>query len=171
MDGMPRTLLLNASYEALTVVDWKRAIGLVVLERVDLVEEYEATVSSPRETWRIPAVIRLKNYLRRPWVPVPFSRKNIFLRDEFRCQYCLVGVTTSDATIDHVHPRSRGGLHRWENVTTACGPCNRKKGARTPSEAGMPLQQQPYRPRWLPFTKRPGGFSFPQEWEPWLHAA
>ena len=68
MDGMPRTLLLNASYEALTVVDWKRAIGLVVLERVDLVEEYEATVSSPRETWRIPAVIRLKNYLRRPWV-------------------------------------------------------------------------------------------------------
>ena len=168
---MPRTLLLNASYEALTVVGWKRAIGLVVLDRVDLVEEYDATVSSPHQSWRVPAVIRLREYLSRPWVPVPFSRRNVFLRDEFRCQYCLRGMKTCDATIDHVFPRSRGGKHCWENVTTACGSCNRKKGARTPREAEMPLHSEPFRPRWLPFTKKAGGFSFPEEWEPWLSVA
>ena len=171
MQEKPRTLLLNASYEALTVLDWKRAIGLVVLDRVDLVEEYEVTISSPRRSWKVPAVIRLRDYLRRPWVPVPFSRRNVFLRDEYRCQYCLLGLTSSDATLDHVHPRSRGGEHRWENVTTACGPCNRKKGARTPSEAAMPLHQRPFKPRWLPFTKKASGFHFPEEWEPWLKLA
>ncbi len=171
METYPRTLLLNASYEALTVVNWKRAIGLVVLDRVDLVEEYDQEVSSPARSWKIPAVIRLREYLKRPWVPVPFSRRNVFLRDEFRCQYCLRGLLSCDATIDHVFPRSRGGKHCWDNVTTSCGPCNRKKGARTPKEAGMPLHIAPFRPRWLPFTKKSNGFSYPEEWEPWVRVA
>ena len=81
---------------------------------------------------------------------VRFSRENVYLRDQGRCQYCAESVTRSVATYDHVLPRAQGGRTIWENIVTACGACNAKKGPRTPLEAGMPLRKPPYRPRELP---------------------
>ena len=92
----------------------------------------------------LPTVIRLRQYVRVPYKQLPLTRRNLFHRDGHRCQYC--GSSADQLSIDHVVPRSRGGLDTWENVTTACLPCNVRKGNRTPREASMPLMGKPHRP-------------------------
>lgn len=114
----------------------------------------------------VPHVIMLQLYDRLPCAQVRFSRLNIYVRDENRCQYCSVSGERSELNLDHVVPRSRGGRTTWENVVCSCVPCNLRKGARTPIEAGMRLRRAPVRPRWSP-TFRPRG-SLPREWLPFL---
>ena len=97
-----------------------------------------------REDYLLPTVIRLRQFVRVPYKQMPLTRRNLFQRDGHRCQYC--GFSGERLSIDHVIPRSRGGGDVWENVTTACLPCNVRKGNRTPREAGMPLARQPHRP-------------------------
>ncbi|MBX8464271.1 MULTISPECIES: HNH endonuclease [unclassified Deinococcus] len=140
----PRVLVLNASYEPLHVTSAKRAITLVQYGVAEILEDSADVVRSPSTVMSVPSVIRLRRYVRRPRVhPVPFNRRNVLRRDTFVCQYC---GSSEELTLDHVLPRSRGGRHTWENVTTACRACNQRKGNRTPEEAAMPLRTRPRAP-------------------------
>lgn len=114
----PRVLVLNASYEPLHVTSAKRAITLVQYGVAEVLENSPDIVRSPSTVLKVPSVIRLRKYVRRPRVhPVPFNRRNVLRRDTFACQYC---GSAEELTMDHVMPRSRGGRHNWENVVTAC---------------------------------------------------
>jgi len=117
----------------------------VFLERVNIVAEYDREVHSPSRAMRLPSVISLKHYVHAERRPA-FTRFNVFLRDGFRCQYCAGGFRTEDLTFDHLVPRSRGGVTVWENVVTACGGCNLRKGNRTPGESGMMPRALPRMP-------------------------
>lgn len=140
-------LVLNAdyrplSYHPLSLWPWQEAVKAVFLDRVNIVANYERCVSSPSFEMAVPSVVSLKDYVRPARVPA-FTRFNVFLRDQFSCQYC---GSTEDLTFDHVVPRARGGRTSWENVTTACAPCNLRKGGRMPAEAGMIPKITPHRP-------------------------
>jgi 5-methylcytosine-specific restriction endonuclease McrA len=140
-------LVLNAdyrplSYYPLSLWPWQEAIKAAVLDRVQIVAEYDQVVRSQRQEFRIPSVVVLKDYVK-PQKRVAFTRFNLFLRDEFCCQYC---GSRGDLTFDHVVPRSRGGRTTWQNVVAACSCCNLRKGAMLESECGMHLRRQPFRP-------------------------
>ena len=171
-DGCP-ALVLNAdytplSYYPLSLWPWQTAIKALFLERVDVVDHYLREVHSPNHTIRLPSVIALRQYVKPSQHPA-FTRFNLFLRDRFACQYCGV---PSDLTFDHVIPRAQGGRTTWENVATACSPCNLRKGGRTPKQAGMALHVAPIRP--TSWQLQENGRSFPpnylhQSWRDWLY--
>jgi 5-methylcytosine-specific restriction endonuclease McrA len=106
---------------------------------------------------RVPRVIVLQMYDRIPRTKVRFSRLNIYCRDENTCQYCGQTLPRSQLNLDHVVPRAAGGRTTWENIVCCCVPCNLKKGARTPEQAGMRLLKLPIRPRWTPMLRAHGG--------------
>jgi len=140
-------LVLNADYQPLSYYPlslwgWQTALKAVFLDRVNIVSEYDRVVRSPTTEIRLPSVIALKTYVKPAKWPA-FTRFNLFLRDKFACQYCGDG---SDLTFDHVIPRAYGGRTTWENVTTACAPCNLSKGGRSPGEARMFPKVSPFRP-------------------------
>ncbi|HEY4243159.1 MAG TPA: HNH endonuclease [Kofleriaceae bacterium] len=165
-----RTLLLSRGHEPIQIISWQRALTLLALEKVDVLEEYAAFARSPSRKVAVPAVVRLKKVVRRPDSPVKFSRVNIYARDKHRCQYCGKDCTPQELTYDHVIPRSRGGATTWENIVSACYTCNRKKAARTPSEAGMKLAKRPVRPTWLPATQiRVSSVSIPDAWRDYVY--
>lgn len=168
--------MLNAdfrplSYLPLSLWSWQEAVKAVVAGRVRVVSEYDREIRSPSWRMRLPSVISLKEYIpiaRRP----AFTRFNVFLRDRFACQYCGEGRPTHELTFDHVTPRSRGGRTVWENVVTACGPCNLAKGSRLPKEAGMHLRSRPYQPASFELQER--GRAFPpnflhESWRDFLY--
>ncbi len=135
-------LVLNAdyrplSYYPLSLWPWQEAVKAVWLDRVEIVAEYDDVVRSPSTTIRIPSVVVLKDYVK-PQKRVAFTRFNLFLRDEFCCQYC---GARGDLTFDHVVPRARGGITSWENVVAACSTCNLRKGARSLRQSGMNLRK------------------------------
>jgi 5-methylcytosine-specific restriction endonuclease McrA len=111
----------------------------------------EPCITTPRLRLRVPEVVTLTTYDRLPVLTVPFSRRNVFKRDHFTCQYCGAQPGSAELTIDHVIPRSHGGSSSWDNCVLACVACNRRKANRTPEQAGMVLRKQPVRPRWQPF--------------------
>jgi len=119
---------------------------------------------------RVPRVILLIAYDRIPRRYVRFSRFNIYSRDRNRCQYCGKGFARSELNLDHVVPRSKGGTSIWENVVCSCHRCNRLKGGRTPSEAGMRLIRTPRRPQWTPFMAETFSMRRYKEWLPFLSA-
>jgi 5-methylcytosine-specific restriction endonuclease McrA len=169
-------LVLNRFYMAVHVVNVRRAFCLLFRELADvidveegryanydfqawqLVSEIRGDVRRPDDDWiravsfdiQVPRVIRLLHYDRVPRHTLRFNRRNLFARDGHRCQYCGRGYSTSHLSIDHVVPRSRGGLTTWENVVCCCVTCNVKKGGRTPQEARMALIRQPARPKHSP---------------------
>lgn len=120
---------------------------------------------------RIPRVVHLQRYDRSPRVTVRLTRRNLMFRDGFQCQYCAKRPTLRELNIDHVIPRSRGGGDSWENLVTACRPCNLKKGWKLPEEAGMRLARKPFRPKWTMSAQillcTQSRF---KEWEPFLKA-
>ena len=132
---MGRALVLNASDSPLAVVPARRAVVLVLKEKAEVVLSNGMVFHSERIVMEAPSVVRLRRYVRVPYRPhAPLTRRAVFARDAWRCQYC--GAAAEN--LDHVIPRSRGGLHVWENVVAACRRCNTKKEDRTPSEAGLP---------------------------------
>ena len=136
-------LVLNASYEPINVCAARRAIVLV-LKGIAMTEEVNGhTLHAARVAIRIPSVIRLLEYRRIPHQTRALSRKNILLRDRNTCQYCAQVLPSSELTLDHVIPRSRGGLSTWENLVACCHICNRKKGNQYVHEAGMKLLREP----------------------------
>ena len=139
-----KALVLNASYEPLCVVSSRRALVLVLSGKADMIEATTTEFHSERLTLALPSVVRLRTYVRVPYRRrASLTRRGVFIRDGHTCQYC--GHPAEN--VDHVHPRSRGGRHEWENVVAACQRCNGRKGDRTPSEANMPLRRRPFAPR------------------------
>ncbi len=168
LDGY-RALLLDKSFRPLRAVGWRRALCLDLTERVEVLEYYAFRVHTARTSFPVPAVIRVPGWLHRVPQQVPPTRRNVLLRDGFTCRYCGFEGSTSQLTIDHVLPRSRGGRTTWDNVVAACGPCNREKGDRTPAEAGLLLDPPPRAPSALQLGRR--GMvvgETPQEWWPYL---
>ena len=138
-------LVLNQSYEPLNLCRMRRAIVLVFRGKAEVLENNRGEIHSAHEVFQMPSVIRLAYMIKRPHLQKKLTRFEVFNRDQYTCQYCE--RKTKELTLDHVIPRRLGGEHSWENVVSACIPCNRRKGGRTPSEAGMRLLCQPRPPR------------------------
>ncbi|MBR9977525.1 MAG: HNH endonuclease [Bacteroidetes bacterium] len=140
-----RVLILNQSYEPLSVCNVQKAVILLFLQKAELVAERpHRSIRTVSETYPFPSVIRLSHYKRVPFKRIMLSRKNILRRDGHRCQYC--GATAPPLTVDHVIPKARGGQDSWENLVTACLSCNNRKRDNTIERAGMMLRSVPRRP-------------------------
>ncbi len=157
-------LVLNQNYEPLNVTSWRRAICLVVKGKAVVIAEHSDYITTPSTAIPMPSVVRLSYLVRRPLPELRLSRKGVFTRDDYTCQYC--GHRTRHLTIDHVVPREHGGGHTWENLVACCPDCNHKKGNRTPQQAGMKLLRQPQRPRFIPYLGYPI-FRAALRHEPW----
>ena len=167
---MEHVLLLNITYEPLRVINWQKALTLLLLGKVEVLEEYGREIHSISFSIKLPSVVRLLKLIKKPKSAVRFSRQNIYSRDKYRCQYCGRKFPSEDLTYDHVLPKSRGGKTEWNNIVTCCMPCNRQKGGRTPPEACMRLVQPPVRPRWVPALKITVGFKeIPTSWRDYLY--
>jgi len=167
---MEQVLLLNISYEPLKVINWKKAITMLCLGKVEVIEEYARDIHSVSFTIKLPAVVRLLKVVKRNKSPVKFSRQNIYARDRYKCQYCGLKHIPEELTYDHIYPKSRGGKTEWKNIVTCCIKCNRKKGGRTPREASMRLIKKPVTPKWIPSIRLTIGFKkVPQTWREYLY--
>ena len=148
--NMSAVLVLNATYEPLSVVSMRRAVVLLLKEKAEILEATEREIHAANVSLPTPLVIRLVYYVRVPHrVLVPFSRKTVLMRDKLTCQYCGAQPAKAELTLDHVLPKVRGGPNTWENVVCACKACNNHKGSRTPEEANMALRHVPQRPKYL----------------------
>jgi len=164
------TLVLNASYEPLGVVPWDVAVTGIHNSKMTVVEEYDTLARSAYLTMRVPAVVRLNSFVKKPVKALKFSRVNVYSRDGYKCQYCGEKCRTDELTYDHVIPRSQGGTTVWENIVSCCYDCNSKKGGRTPQQAKMKLLSKPVRPRSVPkvefeFT----GKTIPEQWHDYVY--
>ncbi len=130
-------LVLNQNYEPLNICNVRRAIVLVIDGKAEVLEEYNLALRSACAEFASPSVIRLVYMIKRPRPKVKLTRKEIFIRDDHTCQYC--GKRTGDLTLDHIHPRSKGGQHTWLNLVSACRFCNHRKGGKSLAEARMQL--------------------------------
>ncbi|MDB4963295.1 MAG: putative endonuclease [Myxococcales bacterium] len=167
-----RTLLLSQGYEPIKIISWQRAIVLMTLDKVDIVEEYDAEIRATSMVIKVPSIVRLRKAYRRHAKPVKFSRVNIYARDGYRCQYCATKCSISELTYDHVTPRSRGGRTSWENIVSCCYACNARKANRTPAEAKMVLRSTPARPTWMPAVQiRVSTASVPDAWRDYVYWA
>jgi 5-methylcytosine-specific restriction endonuclease McrA len=137
-------LVLNANFEPVNVCDMRRAIGLILAEKAALVINGRGEIQTVNASFPRPSVIRLQKMIHRPRAQLKLTRREVFRRDNYTCQYC--GKKTSDLTIDHVIPRHLGGKHVWNNVVAACPVCNHRKGGRLPEETNMNLLRQPAEP-------------------------
>jgi 5-methylcytosine-specific restriction endonuclease McrA len=162
---VPRALVLNATYEPLSVVSARRAVVLVLHEKADMLEAADGVWHAERTSVPVPSVIRLRAFIKVPYARrVPLNRRAVFVRDEGRCQYC--GGPAEN--LDHVVPRSRGGDHTWENVVACCRRCNGRKGNHIPGEVGLKLLREPHAPRrhgWIYVTV---GTVLDPRWHPYL---
>ena len=165
-----RTLVLSQGYEPIKIVSWQRAITLLFLGKVEVIEEYDRDIKSISLVIKVPAVVRLLAAIRRHKQPVKFSRVNIYGRDRYTCQFCGDKKPIAELTYDHVVPRSQGGTTTWTNIVTACEACNRKKANRTPEQAGMRLLAQPVQPKALPaLVITVSKESMPDAWRDYLY--
>lgn len=137
-------LVLNQNYEPLNVCNVRRALVLVIDGKAEVLEQHDCTIASATRVFRSPSVIRLIYMIKRPRPRVKLTRREVFIRDNFTCQYC--GRQAGDLTIDHVVPRSRGGPHTWDNLVSACKTCNHRKGGKSLHEARMTLRTLPKEP-------------------------
>jgi len=163
------TLVLNRSWQPVHVTTVRRALCMVFRESARIVcpeslqtfsfegwvevpiQDENAAIRSPRVAIAAPEIVLLAHYNRVPRHEAPFTRRNLFLRDNHTCQYCGRRAPTDRMSVDHVQPRSRGGSTSWENCVLACVRCNARKANHTPKEAGLRLLREPTRPRWSPY--------------------
>lgn len=159
-------LLLNQNYEPLTILKVRRAISLIYLGKVDLIEkEEERVLHSIQLAYPTPSIIRLRYYVHIKRKEIPLTKKNVIKRDNHQCQYC--GRRTGMLTTDHIMPKSRGGEETWENLVCACLECNNRKGSQTPQAAGMMLLRKPKKPNYFTFALREIG-NPNEKWRPFL---
>lgn len=161
-----KVLVLNSSYEPLSICDARKAFLLLFCGKaVPVAHHPEKVFCSISSHFPLPSIVRLNVFVRVPFKKIMLNRKNILRRDALRCQYC--GRTDLPLTIDHILPRSRGGEDSWENLITACRRCNTKKGNRTPAEAGMTILSSPVRPNHIVFMQQFTA-AVSDEWKPYL---
>lgn len=164
---MPKeVLVLNANFEPIHVCNLRRAVGLVLNDRASLILNGRGEIRTVQRSFPRPSVIRLQKMIHRPRLHVRLTRREIFRRDNYTCQYC--GKHTLALTIDHVVPRHLGGPHTWTNIVAACSACNHRKGGRTMEEANMRLLSLPKEPpssAYYIFGKHLTEYT---EWEPFL---
>jgi len=137
-------LVLNANFEPLNVCDTRRAIGLILTNKATLVVNGRGHIQSVSQSFPAPSIIRLERMIKRPRLSVRLSKREIFRRDGYTCQYC--GKHPPRLTVDHIIPRHLGGEHSWQNLVTACPSCNLRKGGRLPEQASMHLLRPPSEP-------------------------
>ena len=168
---MSMTLLLNTSYEPLQVVGWQRAVTLLFQGKAEVLEDHEEEIHSISFTMKIPSVMRMLSMVKiKRRTPVKFTRLNIFTRDGYKCQYCAEEFKSEELTFDHVIPVAQGGKKTWENIATACVPCNSKKEGRTPEQAKMRLIKKPKQPMWAQqITLTVGIRKTPANWLDYLY--
>lgn len=169
---MELTLLLNATYEPLRVITWKKAILLLVQGKVEVLEVHDREIRGVSIRFRLPSVLRLLDIVRikNQNRVVKFSRNNIFTRDKYTCQYCGRRYRVEELTFDHVIPIAKGGRKTWTNIVTACIRCNNHKSGRTPEQARMRLIRKPEKPSWSPsLTITIGIRNAPKNWYDYLY--
>jgi len=169
---MDHTLVLNASYEPLRVVSWQKAITLLFKGKVEVLANYDREIRGVTIRDRQPSVLRLLHHVRtrRAFTEVPFSRANVYARDNHRCQYCGTRLAPPQLTFDHVVPVARGGRKDWNNIVTCCISCNRKKGDRQAAEAGLTLRRRPRRPpAFAHITLSLGLRRAPKSWQDYIY--
>jgi 5-methylcytosine-specific restriction endonuclease McrA len=159
-------LVLNANYEPLNVCRTRRALGLILAGKAEMLLDGRGYIYTVRTAFPRPSVIRLGYMIKRPRPRVRLTKREVFRRDDFRCQYC--GATAPRMTIDHVVPRYRGGKYTWQNLVTACERCNLKKGGRTIQEAHMSLLRLPTEPRATALYLYGTHLDDNQDWQPFL---
>lgn len=177
-------LVLNTAYFPIHVTSLKRAVCMMYQGIARAIDTQYRTFTFDHwlhdanhddevmglvgRVMRIPRVVVLVAYDRMPKRGLRFSRRNILLRDQFKCQYCADRFSSAELNLDHVMPRCRGGRTSWENVVASCHHCNRRKGSRTPDEAGMPLVRKPYRPTAIPLLGFGERRIHHPQWQPFL---
>jgi len=162
-----RALILNASFEPLSIVKARRAVVLVLRGSADVVEPGDDVWRSERVTLDVPSVVRLRAYVKVPYGRrVPLTRNAVFARDGHRCQYC----TGPAESLDHVVPRSRGGTHTWENVVACCRRCNIRKGSKLLTESGYHLKKRPTAPSYHGWLYATLGAAPDPRWQQYLLA-
>lgn len=182
-----KVLVLNRAFLPIHITSVRRAFSLLYQGIAHAVNEeyrtfdfdswadvsasvHDETIGMVDRVIRVPRVILLLAFDRVPRRQVRFSRFNIYLRDRNMCQYCGRKFARTELNLDHVLPRSQGGLSRWENVVCSCHECNRRKGGRTPEQAGMRLLRDAARPEWTPFMLQTFSLRRYREWAPFLSA-
>lgn len=167
-----KVLVLDQSYQPIKVITWMRAITLVLSGKAELIEDGDIfNIRSADKTFELRSIIRIfTSVVNKKINFVPFTRHNIFLRDQWTCQYCGIRNRTSELNWDHVIPRSRGGPTSWENIVTACYPCNTRKADRLPEEADMRLLSKPQKPKNVSvlLIKLKSSNSVPSSWKIYL---
>jgi len=160
-------LLLNQSYEPLTICTLRKAVILIILQKAEIISHKEGKkIGSINFSMKWPSVVRLKRYIRTPYKKIILSRKNIIKRDGFKCAYC--GKGNVPLTMDHIQPKSKGGEDTWENLIAACTKCNNKKGDRTPDEANMRLLHKPFKPDHVAIMRNSVN-RIDESWKPFLY--
>lgn len=147
---MPDVLVLDSNYRPVGFKSWQDAVKNVWEDRAIVIKEDESgkMLHSPSFEMGMPRVIRVKNaWVKRRKTSVPFSRRNIYIRDAGECQYCGKHLKLDEYTLDHVVPRSQGGVSSWANLVLSCVRCNKRKAGQTPEQAGMPLLSKPTTPK------------------------
>lgn len=147
-------LKLDSAFKPIEVIGWEEAIVLTWLKKAWAVEYTDKWVHSAKKAFQIPSVIVLKRFIDEKFFTLPCTRKNVLLRDENRCQYCAIHFRESDLTIDHVIPRSKGGLSKWDNVVAACKPCNQKKRDFLVENSPVKLVRTPQKPSYRSIIKK-----------------
>jgi len=163
---MEPILVLNANFEPINVCGIHRAIGMLFIEKASMVLNGRGEIHTAQKVFPKPSIIRLQQMIHRPRLKIKLTRKEVFRRDNFQCQYC--GSSTSDLTIDHIIPRHMGGEHIWNNVVTACSICNHRKGGRTLEKSGMHLLRHPEEPPTSALYVFGHHLTENSEWEPFL---
>ena len=158
-------LVLNLNYVPINVCTARRAIVLVGKGKAELLENHSGEVHTVKAVFDVPSIIRLVYLVRRPYAPRKLSKKEIFLRDQYTCQYCQ--KKSQELTLDHVVPRRQHGPHTWENVVAACSRCNLHKAGRTPAEANMRLMRPPKAPQPNPYRMLQN-YTILDEWRPYV---
>ena len=162
-----KVLVLNQSYEPLSICTIRKAVVLLYLGKAEsVINDDRKSLHSITSTYPWPSIIRISRFIKLPYKKVVLTRKNILRRDSYKCAYC--GRSDIPLTVDHVFPRARGGGETWENLVTACTICNNRKGDRTPEEANIKILSRPFKPSHIMFIKNVVG-RLDERWKPYLY--
>ncbi|MBT3982719.1 MAG: HNH endonuclease [Bacteriovoracaceae bacterium] len=163
-----RTLVLDNSFYPVSIVNWQKAMILLVTGRATVVKSYEEVfIRSIRDEYNLPQILKLMGTFKRH-IEVKFSRFNVYWRDKWTCQYCNERYPKDQLTFDHVMPRCRGGETDWSNVVTCCKDCNCKKGGRLLKDTNFKLKKEPKKPRWVPQMHLRITEDDPEDWTHWI---